>query len=531
MTSEGGGKLVFEPSLQTPFLLPQALAPGVYKHTPIWISKTDEKLLTFLFRTNTVVSSLIERIKSLVFKMGITIQMFSKAKQYILDPSGSAAMKDWWELEIVPAMEKMFEEWLLYGFTSVAVVPSRYEPRMWTIHVYPREFVKQSITYDDYMRPTYQVFANDPGTSQSTTYMSKPLPDSHVFVLYPPSTYGNLTSPIARASKTIAYAEKLHFYYMSGAYRNVFMPNIWSSSDGTSSRMATAGPENTVDSALTVNPVNGATAAGVGYVGLSDAKNNMDIANQELITALETENYIRVKEARKAMMGPDDTLTSLVPDEVRRIEAFDPVVNQHVGLPGRKLERPQEVKLPSDYLEFQRDSREEIYNVLELPPAMGQAVSDNSASVEAIDRSLRDTVQRNQKRTQPIYEKLMTMVMIKSAVERVYSEEIDKDDKLSKDVKAMSEIRRHLRIELQFNHVPSMTFQAATEYYEAGIITPEAYQVMSLQIGGIPLSAKRPNMEKWRDEQWEKQNPPKNPGEVPKKPKKPKKKSSKNKKK
>jgi hypothetical protein len=523
-------KLQYDEANQTPWILPRALAPGVWEKNAVDINKRDEELLTFIADVNATVSSLLNKLVALIFKTGISFKIVSglAGDHYLLNME-NPVVKNWHDLEIVPALEKIFYEFLLYGFCSVVFAPSQYAEHLQTIVVLPRKYVKQTMTFDRWMRPTFEVYTYN-ATTKFGGY-NAPIPNSQVLIYTAPTVEGRLDSPIKRASKIIGYAETMLFYYMSGFHRNVFTPYVWSSEDKGSARQAVAGPENTVDSASTVTQV-----TGLGYVSLEQAEANAEEKNRHYTRQLELENQKRRKEARmmrgfEHLPGDDKTeLNVLMPPEIRRIESFDPVDDEYVAMPGRTLQKPPEVRSPGDLMEHITNAKEEIYTVLELHPAMNQAISDNAASIDAIDRSTRDTVLRHQTKLRPIFEMIIADLAGFNISERVYKSEVFPDKELRKNSDGMKKKLSQVRVQFQFNHVPSMTFQAVTEYYEAGIITPEAYQDISLQIGGIPRTAKRPNMEKWRDAQWKKQNPPKNPGEVPKKPKKPKKKSSSNKK-
>lgn len=509
MTFQSVDRVEFDKSLQKPNLLGENLLASAYTgESRIPFCKEDEARLAEIYRTNTVVSSLVQYIVRYIFKSGISIKMSSPNSDYVIGRESALSkandnenfnVKYWRDYELQPTMEQIFIEWLVYGYACVTIVRSRVFPEWKTILLLPKNKIEVYQNYAPYKLPEYKVFWKT--TTGGQMLNSSPIKNSAVLCMFPPTPEGRLDSPIARCMETIAEIEALRQYQLTAFYRAAETPFIWTSTDTASARQVMHGPEGIIDSARTSEYIGPGTES---YTMVkARVQNSIESALDE-----ERANSIWYRNKLREMRGVD---RPYIPDIIRRVEAVDPILEAHIAPPGRVLQKPPDTRLPADVTKLIEEGNKRIYAALGMPASLDQLVSDNVKSVDVNDRRQRDSIQYFQERSKPLFVAFLVQVMSKTILKEVYNREILPDDTVNKNPTAIAKIKSEINIELTYNHTPFMTAEALIMQYESGVLKPEAFQKMSCMVNGVPEEYIRPDMETFLKKKAEWGKPPKQP--------------------
>lgn len=502
MAWTGPIKEEYDKSLQKPNLLGENLLLSAYTgKSRVPFCKEEESRLTEIYRHNPVVSNLIQYLISYIFKSGVSIKMLTPGSEYLIGKDNEHhSVKYWRDYELQPTMEKIFKEWLLYGYACVKVGKSNVKKDWKTIVLLPRSEVDPYIYLDKNKNPVYKVFWRSGAGGQMLD--SVPIKNSAVLCMFPPSVTGHLDSPIARCMEAIAEMEALRQYQLTAFYRSVETPFIWTSTDTASARQVMHGPEGIIDSARTSEYI------GSGNQSYSTVKarlqNSVEAAMDE-----ERANTLWYRTMLRNKRGVD---RPYVPEIIRRVEAVDPILEAHIAPPGRVLQRPPDSRLPADVAKLIEEGNKRIYAALGMPASLDALVSDNVKSVDANDRRQRDSVEYFQNKSKPLFEFFLVKVMTDTIIKEVYEEDILPDDKINKDANAISAFKNEIYIELTYNHTPFMTTEALHSLWQMGVVDDKPFQEMQCMITGIPKEFIRADMKSFLKTQAELGKPPKPPG-------------------
>jgi hypothetical protein len=488
---------IYDRNNQTPEILPISRVTSAYGDKFTELNKKDETWLTDIYRSHPAVSSMIDKLKMYIFKAGVDLEASTPSSKWIMNTE-DPVIKNWRDLEILPALEAMFVEWMLYGYTCVLIAKSKYNPALRTISIIPREEMKQLMRFNQKFQREYMVKAIDATYGKTGNGV---FTNAHMLCLYPPTANGDLDSPVIRCRRVIVMSEALRVYHTAAVYRNVYRPYIFSSQEIATSRQHVSGTDNVIDAGRLVE------ASGMGSQPFNMVEEQYSNSVTDSLENLQEKSRLHRLRVR-ASQGYSALNRATLP-EIRAIENFDPIDNEYETLPGRTLQRDSDIRLPTDLTERINEVQIELAKAFGIPPALDQVVSDNAASVESVNTIIRDTTLRYQKQIQPIYESLLSLVVAKITVKDVYNQEVRDDSSKNTDVNKSSEVRDNIRVKLTFGHAPTMSLETAMLYYDSGIITEEAVQNMALSIGGLPQSYKRPDMAAFIKKRFEMEHPKK----------------------
>lgn len=490
-------RFIYDRNNQTPEILPISTVTSAYGDRYIEMNKRDETWLTDIYHSHPTISSMIDKLRMYIFKAGVDIEMKTPSSKWIMNTE-DPVVKNWRDLEILPALEAMFVEWMLYGYTCVLIAKSKFSAALRTISIIPREEMKQMMRFNQKFQRQYVVRAIDASYGKTGSGVFN---KAQMLCLYPPSPNGDLDSPVIRCRRVIVMSEALRVYHTAAVYRNVYRPYIFSSQEVSTSRQHVSGTDNVIDAGRLVE------ANGMGSQPFNMVEEQYSNTVTDTLENLQEKSRLHRLRVR-ASQGYSALNRATLP-EIRAIENFDPIDNEYETLPGRTLQRDNDIRLPTDLSERINEVQVELAKAFGIPPALDQVVSDNAASVESVNNIIRDTTLRYQKQIQPIYEHLLSLVVAKITVKDVYNQEIRDDNSTNTDVDKSSEIRDNIRVKLTFGHAPTMSLETAMLYYDSGIITEEAVQNMALSIGGLPQAYKRPDMAAFIKKRFEMEHPKK----------------------
>lgn len=447
-----------------------------------------------LYKTSPVVSTAVGQFVSYVTRAPI-----------VVSGPGSEIITDALMRELRPVFDQMILEWILYGYTNIAMAKSRTSPGVKIPVVVPFTFVQQSIKWDKNWRVKYE--------AETTTRMGKKNTNISVLCLYPPDEQGLLTSPLAQCVVRLAYAEKLWTTYITGAERSINPAYIFtqqqtggSSQPGINSLPVSA---SIITSGLGQMPL-GDVVATMEKDSTEHVKKMLEVTRAQRAEALAIQraerDHARAASSSDLVFDADLAL----PTSLRGQLASDPLNNLYIAPTGQTITRGPEFKTPGDFTRVIELIYEELYRALGLPIIMLQSRGDNAASAEFSSQLLNDNVVRFQNKA---------AVLISDMLDMIYGEDIRRskiDKALTEDIIAIADQdERHVpapvdvsRMEVVFMSSPITNFEIAHQAYLSGGITGDAFQELLLNILNLPKTAKRPGIDAWLKQQQESGGPP-----------------------
>ena len=123
------------------------LQNGVIK--TVDVNMRNVQLLYNIFTTNPMVSTAMTQFLRTVFRTNIIIELVREDESVVPFDVSSGRHKAYYDKEIYPAIKKMCEEWILYGFTCVSIGRSKIIDDAPTIIVLPITEYQCQIVYDE----------------------------------------------------------------------------------------------------------------------------------------------------------------------------------------------------------------------------------------------------------------------------------------------------------------------------------------------------------------------------------------------
>ena len=476
-------------------IFPQDLFPGVGggRDEVVPFNQGMVQRIRSLYKTSPVVSTAVGQFVSYVTRSPI-----------VISGAGSELITDALMRELRPVFDQMILEWILYGYTNIAVAKSRSTPGAKIPVVVPFSFVQQSIKWDRNWRVTYE--------AETTARMGKKSTNITVVCLHHPDEQGMLTSPLAQCVVRLAYAEKLWTTYITGAERSINPTFIFTQQ--TTSGASQSGINNL--------PVNASIiTSGLGQMPLGDVvatmekdssehvKKMLEVTRQQRSEALAIQraerDQARAASSSDLVFDPDLAL----PTTLRGQLISDPLHNLYIAPAGQTISKGPDFKTPGDFTRVIELIYEELYRALGLPIIMLQSRGDNSASAEFSSQLLNDNIVRFQNKA---------AVLIADVLDLVYGEDIRRskvDQALAEDIIAIADQNTsHVpksvdlsRMNVVFMSSPITSFDIAHQAYMSGGITGEAFQDLLVNILNLPESAKRPGIDAWLKQQQESGGP------------------------
>lgn len=407
------------------------------------------------------------------------------------------------ERELLPAINQMILEFVLYGYTNVCVGKSRVAAGRPTLVVVPSMCVQQAMSWDENWQITYTV----------STTAGKEGEGSNVRVLcaYPPDARGTLTSPIAQCITHLGYVEHLWTTYITGSERSVNPAYLLIQERGTSSTLPGIDRMPLTSSIITSGNLGQAPLDQLLQTAEQDATEHsekmLEAARRQRadILAVQRKELSQIKQATSAEKAFDTE--TILPGALRAQLASDPLDNLYAAPPGYNVSRGPEFKTPTEFTRVIDLVAAELYRALGLPIVLLQSRADTSSNVDLAISVLNENVVQFQRRIAPL---------IAEALDMVFSDEIKKEEEdraLAEDVisiagtghEAASEQQEPIVPKLHVDFVinPITTFELVKQLFDAGLITEEAYQDVALSIFNLPSTAKRPNMKQYLKQQQE----------------------------
>lgn len=481
---------------------PQDLFPGVGGgHTEtVQFNHVTADRINKLYMASPLVSTAVNQFVTYVTRSVLQIE-----------GEGAALISDEQrERELVPAINTMILEWVLYGYTNICVGKSRVNKGQPTLVVVPTSHVRQSIKWDRNWQLTY--VAETVGGSENDASRVR------VLCAYPPDALGHLTSPVSHCVTHLGYAEHLWTTYITGSERGINPSYLFVQERRAASTLP----------GINSMPLNSSiiTSGGLGQAPMDQllARSEQD-ATEYTEKVLEAARKQRAealtiqraeKEQAKKAAAADQIFDTdrVLPGTLRAQMATDPLNNIYVAPAGYTVASGPEFKTPAEFTHVMNIIAEELYRALGLPIIMLQSRADTASNVEFAINMLNENVVQFQRRVAPL---------IGEALDTVFAKQIEReraDRALAEDVISIASTGEvpgggeepppqppaHLTVEFLTN--PVTTFELMQQVYQSGAITAEAFQDLTLSITNLPPSAKRPRMEQWLKAQRESEKRP-----------------------
>lgn len=525
--------------------------------------------ITSVYNRNPVVSGAVNSLKTKITQAGIDVIIRSGGEKFFLNRK-DAHTKRYINLELVPLIDKIITQWILYGFVTVRAAPSQSvfdesgNPFP-TLVVIPHNQIYHMIYWNQFNQMVIKAFSRfgNAGASQSE------IPFSQVSCIYYPDPSGYPQSPLALSLRRLSYIERLWTYYLTASFKGINPLIVFREDEKSNSSAGKNGMETPHASTQII------TSGGIGMMGAADVENTslrrQLISRQRAISTFQTQISDSAMMKRPSLSQPyseNDELISYGFESQRKddlppeISAYEhaPVLQSTplFAPPGMALDRPPEVNSPADTIKVMERVNVEFYRSIGLLPITTLDSNDRGGNNNAalVQQTIRDTVSNIQRLASVELSKLLTLIMGPDIIDQLFAltvaaqsnGSVDKAnlfgivDKngapLSKGVNrgmdqgyiistadngvpyaaivSSFDLERErslssgkIDLEIKFSPNPTVTPEEIMNYYEMGIITEEATQRICARLAGLSDSDLRPDMAAWRKQQFELQHPKK----------------------
>lgn len=491
------------------------------------IVRFDKKIIDqvkYYYETLPIVSSGIGFFLSHVLEGGIDIVGKTPSGVYEIDIE-NPIVRLYIKNELLPSIEKILLELILYGFSAIKIVESKQFPEWPAVVVIPHRFYTPTIVWDENFHRQYIAVDNFSHTNTGT----QKIEGSHMLVLYEPFDEGRISSPLSLCVENMAVLSKLTEYYMRAAYFNSRPPFVFSKHEASTAGLNRGGPESARSSAALVG------GASVAYLGIARAQQNLNDAEQtERVKELEVAQREMEKKneefREKKKKESSSTHIPSAPPFIASIESEMPITHSFTAPSGQKLERATPFETPTDLINLRNSIQSEIYRAIGIPPVMIKDAPDHASSVAFALTQMRQSIQHFQSKCNRILQTCLHALLAADLSEMSISDtqtfrsdsipissssppaspkredgemknnfldtlypsgvEFGKDLDYEGRIQQFITAEHSITVEVEFVYNPTMTFEMMLQYYQNGVIHFEAFQDLALATGGLPISAK-----------------------------------------
>ncbi len=344
------------------------------------VNMRNVSLLYKVFSKNPMVSTALAQFMRTVLRSSLVINIEHEDGSVEPFDITNGRNQRYYNKEIYPAIKKMCEEWILYGFTCVSIGRSNVIDGAPTLIVLPITEYQCQINYDDEFRRSYKISFNTAVASKRTQNLAK---NALFLCMHEPDDAGELTSPVARCLLRLVYYEKLWHDKVRESHLRTHPPLVFTQ-ETISSGARLRGAEDAVVS--DVFSLSGQAPTSVVKKMSEEARHkymqdqtNEAFENRRQLAAISSRMVAASipdssSLSSSSMASSSSSLklgSSALLFNFRELSEFtdgdDPVTNQFVAPPGQKFERTPAFDGVEAFRDIMAMIDENFFNALGLP--------------------------------------------------------------------------------------------------------------------------------------------------------------------
>ncbi len=416
------------------------------------------KEIRSIYTTNSMVSTAVNRFKMYILRSGISI-VVNGIKKFNFDIT-KGTDKILFDQELYPAITKMIEEWILYGFTCVSIAPSQFVEGAHTLVVLPWNYIKVTMQYNEYLQVQYKIETNNTANVDPKT---KDLVKVAQFLcMTPPDEFGKSVSPIALCIDELRQYKKLWHDYLVVSHRLGHPVPIFNQSSDAFGILSAGTSDRRVTQTIAQS------AAGTGSLSTSTAFHAQEDRKNQA-----TRDALAEAQSRRA----DSSSSSTLKEDRQRYG--DPLADIYVEPTGQKLdaalqfESPQELRLMCISIE------QKLQQSLGLPN--DENVYATAMSVEMYLRLLNMTIITFHTKAQHLLARPLAMLfngkITASIVDEDTEDRLNDDEELDSDKlqEKINSIVNGTTVSVVFSTNPVTNSEQLTMAYHEDVIPYEQY--------------------------------------------------------
>jgi len=455
------------------------------RHNAVTFNQRQRAFIYGIYRNHITISNAVHTFIDHVLRNGIDLKVSVLGKTYELNDENDE-LTEYYTKVILPGIEKIFFEWVLFGYARIRVIQSTKKDELPFFVVLREGITEELMWWNKYDQRQYEIKYNVSHQGMD----GQKVPGGMILIMNEPHDDGWLSSPVARATTQISTESRLWHYYIQASFTQSKQAYIFSP-DAEKSSNALQRQVTLYDGQASLH---GTSAARKKYT--------RNVSLEQYQAAMQAS-----REAQKhGASAIDITLTTLldpsraqddpnIPMHIKTAENKQPWTHSFTAPPGQKLQQPPKVNSPEKFLEVVNALQHNILRAIGLPPEM---LSENSkqhaANVEQLQNELRNNIQKIQTKAKPLLRELFMKMFERTIHKKIFehAKKLKKDDNVSYLKRQTS----FIKVEIDFRFNPIMTAEQLFVYHERGVIGTETMQDYALAAAGMPKTAKLKNADK-----------------------------------
>lgn len=447
------------------------------------------KDILHIYTTNSMVSTAVSRFKMYILRSGINIKV-SGTKTFSFDTS-TGEDKQLFDQELYPAIAKMIEEWIVYGFTCVSIAPSTIIEGAYTLVVLPWDFITVTMQYNEHFQMKYKVGLRNAANISPETKRLIEL--AQFLCVIPPNDEGMSMSSIALCLEELRQYKKLWQDFLTVSHhRGRPVPMFSQSADafgvlaaGTSDRRVTQTIANSA-----------AVSAGLGSESMSRVFHTSEERRNQA-----TREALHEAKARRQEMSSSSSSSSAVED---KLKYGDPLADIYVEPAGQRLDAALRYESPAELYNMCVRIEQKFQEALGLPK--DDQIHRTAVGVEMYLNLLNMSIVAFCKKAQYLLTRPLSMLFNGKIVASIIGEDTEKsfkkkendsakdDDSASDDDEELDNERlretvnsviSNTTVVVEFSTNPITTVDHLTTAYHEDVIPYEQYVEQMLEYMNI----------------------------------------------
>lgn len=481
---------IYDTSADKPWHLPIPSSTNGRASDYTEISTSHMMFVESLYKNNTIISTATDQFLSNVTKGGIDIKITVGNKTYEINKNNKNT-KRYVRKEVEPQIEKILKDFLIFGYSRVRIVPSREKLGWPSFNTIKKYATKDYFYYTQFGWKEYIMKWN----STDNSYQSgQEVNDGMVLVFNEPDDQGYITSPVSQAAVDAAKLSRLGFYYFKSAFNRANPAFIFTPDPNVSKNLATTGPLPHLRNAASIirSKVSSTMATRSSKMNEVERQNyakSLKNINDQLAKKV----TINIKHSRSS----NNNIDSHIPKEIRTYEMERPWEYGMVTPVGQKLNNAPTSSAPEQYSDVHDKLTRTIWQKIGMPAEMATGIIGNknnaSGNVDHVHKILRDNIHAFQTKAIGLLETLLEEVWKTMIGKKIFADAFTENK--AKNTSYLLNLKDNIKVEVNFNYNPILSYEMLHQLYVNGVLKPEAYQKYSLQLTGIPDSDKLQDME------------------------------------
>lgn len=465
------------------------LIPGPYNgKDEVMVNKSVVGFTRFIYERNVHVRNAVNSFRKHVLKSGFSVSATVGGKTYKFNQENGDTI-DYYTNVLLPGVEEIITEWILYGYSVVRIYPPSDEEQFPYFTVMRSHLTEEYIVWDNDRRSYKLVYSGAiPGPLSG-----KPVPGGMILWFRRPTDQGNPDTELVTTLEPLARQDYIWSQYINATWQAANPSYIF-----------TPEPEKGGDALQGKVSIWGGNAQISGFTEARD-EDMIELSKRELSIAqassIHSQESMPIRTLNVAVQKRQRKYTdSEMQNPLTRIAASinnTPWENGRTSYPGHRLQPAPRSTAPENFLEIQEHIIHQVYRSVGLPPEMlSSSHQKHAANVEQTTAELRANVTEFQGKARAQLRHLFTELFTQLLDAKILSEASAKGK--ATDVGHLKNEKARASVDFQFEYNPIVTPELLFSYHEQNILKPEKFQEYALMIAGMPQDAAEPDMLKAR---------------------------------